>query len=216
MNKTEEELRIEAEALLSEHKGPAFAVQSSANIDRLVTLFKAAKHTGRVFLEDVYSAGITSSVRGSIPNPIDFPPECLRVFLAPSAKNLQDYHYRLLQNYPEHKIGRSEVAMKRFLMLARPSMMSYIIKLSEMMDFSDGVLFYSMWNGYRTDEKMASFISGMEKLGVETVDLHTSGHADSQTILELVQNVKPTTIIPVHTENAQWFKETFRDVDVRL
>lgn len=34
---------------------------------------------------------------------------------------------------------------------------------------------------------------------------NTSGHADSQTIDRLIQDVKPKRIIPVHTENAEWF-----------
>ena len=42
---------------------------------------------------------------------------------------------------------------------------------------------------------------------MRVIDLHTSGHADAETIQALIQNVNPRHIIPVHTENAAWFQQ---------
>ena len=45
----------------------------------------------------------------------------------------------------------------------------------------------------------------MTSKGVKVHILHTSGHADSITIEKIVEATSPKTIIPIHTENADWF-----------
>ena len=45
----------------------------------------------------------------------------------------------------------------------------------------------------------------MKSKGVKLHMLHTSGHADEQTIERLISTVSPKSIIPVHTEKANWF-----------
>ena len=52
---------------------------------------------------------------------------------------------------------------------------------------------------------MKEFISFMEKLGVKMHILHTSGHADVNAINALVESARPQYIIPVHTENPDWY-----------
>ena len=45
-----------------------------------------------------------------------------------------------------------------------------------------------------------------QAMGLRLVSLHTSGHADPDTIRSLIERVQPTEIIPIHTENAGWFE----------
>ena len=82
------------------------------------------------------------------------------------------------------------------------------------MPFEDGVLVYSFWSGYRENAAMKEFLSECEKMGLFIETLHTSGHADENTIRRLIERVKPTVIIPVHTENAQRFEEIVGDIIV--
>ena len=73
------------------------------------------------------------------------------------------------------------------------------------MAFSGGLLVYSFWNGYKETDNMKEFLGECEKLGLKIVTLHTSGHADAETIKDLIGKTKPKKILPVHTENAEWF-----------
>ena len=67
--------------------------------------------------------------------------------------------------------------------------------------------------GYKEKEDVAAFLDFMEKKGVAIIDLHTSGHADGATIKALIAKTDPEHIIPVHTQNAAWFKKnTGKDV----
>ena len=68
------------------------------------------------------------------------------------------------------------------------------------MSFEGGVLVYSFWRGYKETEDMKHFLAECENLGLKIVTLHTSGHADYESIKKLVNVVDPKEIIPIHTE----------------
>ena len=187
--------------IISNNNSPVFVLMSSANIDRMVTFYKAAINTNRLFLEDVYMANITTVAGDNIPNPKDF--ENVRVFLTiPTEKN-----YSILNKYKDKKIGRKEISKNKFIMCIRSSMENYLEKLSKEISFNGGILFYSMWKGYLENDETKRFIDFMKEKGVKIVSLHTSGHADTKTIDALIEKTKPEYIIPVHTENAKWFEK---------
>lgn len=75
------------------------------------------------------------------------------------------------------------------------------------MSFKGGILVYSMWGGYQKKAEINEYMKACESMGLKTLSLHTSGHADPDTIRALIDRVNPTEIIPVHTENAAWFKD---------
>lgn len=191
-NIPEEKLEEIAVDYLKKYSGPVFIMLSAMNIDRVITAKNIAKRTGRVFLEDIYTADIASAIGMSKEN--------TRVFMTGG-----DKQYEKLQSYSDIKIGKNEIAKTPFVMCVRSSMQNYLSKLHELVSFEDGVLFYGMWKGYLERPETKAFINFMESKGIKTHILHTSGHADSVTIDKLIEDVKPKRIIPVHTENAEWF-----------
>lgn len=197
----ERELEARAVRLISECANrPVFVFMSATNIDRLVTMYRAAKRTGRIFLQDVYTAGIAAAVGGSIPHPETF--SDVRVFLtAPIEKQ-----YKILQLYRGAKIGRSGIAKHRFVMCVRPSMQAYLERLSQEVNFSGGLLLYSLWHGYAKNPDVAEFLQFMKATGVCIIHLHTSGHADEKAFNQLIARTTPKYILPVHTENPAWFE----------
>lgn len=210
---TENELGNIADKLLKKYEGPVFVLQSSMNIDRLVSIYKAAKRNKRLFLQDLYLAEITSSIGGRIPNPITF--NDVKVFLTHYC-NSKDRLYKLFDKYGQKKISKDQIVESRFTMCVRTSMLSYIRSLSKKMSFKNGLLVYSFWSGYKEQEKMKEFLIECENIGLKVVTLHTTGHADQQTIIDLINKVKPKLVIPVHTENSEWFKESHFDVSFEV
>ncbi|MBO5060005.1 MAG: hypothetical protein J6C82_03735 [Clostridia bacterium] len=82
---------------------------------------------------------------------------------------------------------------------------NYLEKLSTLRSFEDGILFYGMWKGYLEQKDMKDFVDYMTSKGVKLHILHTSGHADADTLDELIKISNPKIIIPIHTENDTWF-----------
>ena len=95
-------------------------------------------------------------------------------------------------------------------------MLPYLKSLSEKMSFEDGLLIYSFWSGYKNDEKMKAFLSECKAMGLKIEALHTSGHADENAVRKLIDTVNPDVIIPVHTENAERFKEIAPEILVEI
>jgi len=203
-NITESELEEKAVELFSKTDGPIFVLQSSMNIDRIVSMYRAGKRTGRTMLQDLYLAEITNSIRKSIPNPTGFPD--VKVFI--TTYNLLFYFkHKLFRKYEVNKISKAQISKTKFLMCVRVSMLNYIVSLSSKMSFEGGILVYSFWSGYKEEKGMKVFLAKCETLGLKVVTLHTSGHADQDTIRALIAHTNPDKIIPVHTENAAWFDE---------
>lgn len=203
-NIEEEELENIAMSKIIDYPGPVFFMTSAMNVERMVTAYNIAHRDHRLFLEDLYSAEILNAVGFNTEERND-----IRVFMTGG-----DMQYEMLQKYPSSKIGKKEISKTRFLMCIRPSMKNYISKLNELMSFENGILFYSMWRGYQEKDDIKNFLDYMTSLGVRIHVLHTSGHADVDTIDRLIKKVSPGTIIPVHTENPGWYEKY--DIPVEL
>ena len=191
---SESELEERLLRMMRQSEKPVFVLQSGTNIDRLVSVYKAAKHSGRILYEDNYVALIAQAAGGRIPRPDVF-------------KDVYAFTPRML--YGKRRDMFSEVENRRglrqipkngsFVMLVRPSMLEYVKKLASRMDLSGALLIYSMWNGYKQNEDMAEFLSAVQALGMNVVDLHTSGHATAEDIELLKQTVSADERITVHT-----------------
>lgn len=210
-NLNESDLEEKAVQIIKHKSGPIFILQSSMNIDRIVTIYRAGKRCSRILLQDLYMAEITSAIRKSIPNPKAF--NDVKVFLTrPYDKD--HFRYKLFNKYSNKKIGKAQITKITFIMCVRASMKNYLKSLNKDMSFNDGVLFYSIWNGYKSSEEMKEFLEFTESTGLETIYLHTSGHADIKALKELINHVNPDIIIPIHTENAVWFNDNFKEKKV--
>jgi len=193
-NVQEEMLEQIAVDYIKDKDGPVFIMMSAQNIDRLITAQNIADKTGRVILEDIYTAQIAKA-SGVLS-------EKARVFMTGG-----DKQYERLQEFRDVKIGKHEISKTSFLMCIRQSMKNYLSKLSELVNFENGVLFYGMWKGYMEQPELHEFLDFMHSKGVKVHVLHTSGHADANTIEKIIEKTRPNMIIPVHTENAEWFRK---------
>ena len=193
---TESELEQNAVEIMRATLNPVFVLQSGTNIDRLVSIYRASKRSGRLFYMDNYVAQIAAAAGGSIPRP--------DVFKDVIAFTPRAVHGERKEKFFEihNKRGLAGIAngTKRFTMLVRQSMFEYLKKLLETAKIEEATLLYSIWNGYKEQEQTSEFLAGMRALGVKVVDLHTSGHASVDDIELLKGTVNAKQTVCVHTE----------------
>lgn len=195
--RSEQMLENQAVEIMKRTNKPIFVLQSSTNIDRLVSIYRASKRCGRIFYEDNYTALIASSAGGKIPRP-----DVFNDVFAFTPKQIFGKRKDLFFEF-EKRRGISQIPTNRnFVMLVRPSMLGYIQKLAEKTDLSETILIYSMWHGYKQNEDVAEFLNALRLLGVSVVDLHTSGHASSNDIELLKSTVRADEYVVVHTSAA--------------
>ncbi len=187
---TEKELKAEAEKIMKEHKN-VFVLCSSTNVERLLEFFWANPY-GRPVLCDDYQKEILELVRKNHGNQSEFT----------DLGETEVYGF-----YPFVKINdklQKWMDDRGFLMFVRAS-----DGFKRLMDKyrDDCIVIYSMWDGYLEGEhanpKFKEFLEGFP-----VIHLHTSGHADPETIRKVCRITDPRMgIIPVHGENPEAFRE---------
>ena len=209
---TEVDLEGEFAQAFGETAGIHFVWTSSQNIDRLVTIFRAAKRTDRTFLIDLYTAVILEATgRNSIPQSHWdgvklYVPHRQRVFI--KNNKLFDDLERHARNriYPEDLPGPSG----RAVMLFRPMAMN---DRGVRAALKGARLTYSMWQGYLKTEGAQSVIQWLEANGIPWGSIHTSGHASVADLQRFAAALAPRSLVPIHSFETGRFAEFFDDVD---
>lgn len=193
----EEELEERAANLFRKAKGPVFVLQETTNIDRLITMYRAAQKSGRVLLQDVYMADVAQAAGPEVPSPFNS-----RAYTFVTNFSMWP---RLLKF--KRRVNVHELSEMSFVMCIRSTMLFYLKSLAKKISFEDGLLIYSIRKGYAEKKSVKRFLEGCEKLGLNIVTLHTSGHADEETLRKLIETVNPKTILPIHTLNSAGFSK---------
>ncbi len=214
---TEPEIEERLGSLFQSHNGINLIYTSGQNIDRLVSIYKACRATGKTMVIDFYIGHILTELGGE--NGIPFPssrfPE-LQVFYPYRLSQMMDKkgHSDILNRLARFKITRDEIDANpgNIVMLVRPTMQS---DLERYKNIDHGILIYSMWSGYLKDEKTTRFIKYLEGRRFSVHHLHTSGHADLETLQRMVAALQPKNLVPIHTFEGDAYQRIFSNVNVR-
>ena len=187
---------------MDKYPGPALVLQSAANLDRLVTFYRAAACGGRILLEDLYQAVTAAAAGPSFPQPGPSYPR-VRVFLSAGCARSSP-RFQKFATYGAARMRREQIP-RESLLCVRASMLPWIERLARRVPLRESVLFYSLWSGYREQPEMARFLGRCQELGIRIVPLHSSGHAAPAEIRRLMERVHPRRVLPVHTLCPEWF-----------
>lgn len=206
----EDMLQQRAEKFMKDINGTVFILQSSANIDRITQIYKAAKHTNRTLLVDIFTAHILMKMPTTIPNPRTF--KDVKIFYPYwlTKKMFDNKEDELMNMFSMYKLPKEELKNRSDLcILVRENM---LFDITHRMNYTNSGLIYSKWEGYKKDPKTTKFLSFFENFNLPTTSIHTSGHADIPTIKAFVGGLKPKMIIPIHTTTPEKYKELFGDI----
>jgi Predicted hydrolase of the metallo-beta-lactamase superfamily len=208
--KTEKELQNDFELQFRKNKYN-FVLLSSTNIDRIFALYHASKRVKHCFVCDSYQTEIFKIVseghkKRTTFYDIDYSQKTIPAgrFFELSRNNRNPYAFN----------GNLKPYLERhgFCMLIR-SNDAFKPLLSEYAKSDETKMYYSMWNGY-LDNKKSAFNESLYKFcePYEFDYMHTSGHADMETLRMVFETVKPNCgIIPIHTETPEKFRELFNE-----
>lgn len=178
---TEHVLQIQARQLLLDYKF-VFVICSSTNIDR-IGAFCQATPKGKYFIGDRYQK------------------EILAVVEKYAGRHSEIYQFGRMLSYGDNL--RDKLETKGFCMLVRSgSRFQKIMDVYRESHNDETLVIYSMWDGYlkQLDSRLASMIDGFQHV----TQLHSSGHANTQTIMDVCKAVSPRkAIIPMHSTNTR-------------
>lgn len=199
--------------LFKEKSSLALVFCSSQNLDRLVSIYRAAKRSDRTLLIDLYTAYVLQALQ-SVSRRI---PQCnwpgVRVMFwhqhadALGRAGKQDFLYAAVRS----RIKDDEIIARadRIVMLAEMNRLFPIIPGK--LPGTEGLeLVWSMWKGYLSGDDPVSLFARQNRLQVRYV--HTSGHATVADLQRLASAIQPRMLVPIHTFQPDRFPDLFDNV----
>lgn len=211
---SESEVETSVAGLARSTRGLVLAAFSAQNIDRLVTMFRAAKRSGRELVLDLYGATMAAATgRATIPQASW---DGVRVFLPRGQKArvikaeafTRTDAVRASRIYPEELRARAS----ELIMLFRGSM-TRDLDSAECLD--GAALAWSMWPGYLRDESGIALQTWASERAIPLSHHHASGHAFVPDLRRLVDALAPERLVPIHSFAGDRYSELFPRVDRR-
>ena len=210
---TESELENKFVSAIKGTPGIVLVTTSSQNIDRIVTIFKAAVRSNRILIVDFYTAEILERLKTHAKLPqaswakirVCYPQLLARRF---EQIGLNDILVRHRQN--GIKWTRIRKIEGNAVMLIRAG---FLYDIKRFLSLEDATWIYSLWPGYFERSKpLRNLRSYLEDKGVRYEYLHTSGHAKLEDLKKLVDAMAPEMVIPIHSFHPDKFKDYFANV----
>jgi ribonuclease J len=185
------------------------ATFSALDVDRIVTLYKAAQKAERTFVVDAYTAFVLYLIGRQAKVPRPSKDMGIRVFFNHlfERRNLDNIRDKFVADQIELEEILAEP--KKYMMVFRPSMTEF--------DFKGQLptrcqCLYGYWPGYLTRKDWVELQEKINKVDGEFIQAHVSGHAYVADIISFVNSVNARMVIPIHTFEPQMYREHFSDV----
>lgn len=216
--KTEPEIEEELTVLFQQSTKINLVYTSGQNIDRIVSVYEACLKSNKLLVVDVYVATILKELSpfDGIPYPSkDF--RILKVMFPyyTSRRLTNEGNEKILYQFKAFKITKVEISQRstEIVMIVRPSMQK---DLEHIPGIDGGNIIYSLWEGYLKKPNTQKFIEYLTNRNFTLHKIHTSGHADTETLKQMVNALNPKNIVPIHTFNATEYCKIFSTPIVEL
>ena len=179
---------------------------SGQHIDRLTNIFKAAIKTGRTMVVDKYVAASLYEIHklnDKIPSPKS---HGIKVWYSRwKTYKLGQHNYALEFKYQRIKPNVMIENPGKFVVVMRPSM---LVELSRDLQVSKANVITSMWKEYEKDS--TAFFDWVDSQSYDRNYIHTSGHADMESLKIIADFINPKEIIPIHTQKKEYYNTIFQ------
>lgn len=209
---TEADLETRFVDVLKATTGAVAVLGSAQNIDRLVTVYRAARRSGRQLVVDLYGATVAAATRSTIPQ-LGFPD--LRVYVPQRQRVLvkDSGEFGRVKELGQARVFPEELASapSRYVFYV-PSSVVFELCRSGALD-STGAAVWSLWSGYLRDGSGKRLQQFLAERSIPFSTIHTSGHASVVDLQRLVEAVRPGRLVPMHSEATSRFVELFPNVE---
>jgi ribonuclease J len=195
--------------------GATFVIGSGSNVDRIVSLYRACKKTGKTLVIDLYQYYLLSQCKAFSPGLPPHDGDHLRVLFVHSQRNVlieKGMESVLDEARPrETFIGNIIKHPEKMVLRLSFPMIEKIV--SKMDTLTPGKFIYTMWQGYLKKDKQGREMAKFpERFGQEWQQVHTSGHAYLDDLKWLASTIQPSKLIPIHTLQGDDFEKHFENV----
>ncbi len=210
---SESDIEARFEQAFKDASGLAMVHCSSQNIDRVVSVMRASKRTGRKLVIDLYTAVILEATGNlNIPQS-NWEDIVLMVPQSQRVKILKNAWFDLLTQHSRNRIFREKIheSPEKYTLLFRPL---YQGDLTRGECLHGASYIYSQWEGYWERGEYDDVKTWLEENGIEKQSIHTSGHASPVDLKRFVKALNPTKVVPIHTFQPEQYEKMYPSVEV--
>ena len=209
----EAEIEEQFVAVFSKTKGLSLVHTSAQNIDRIVSIFRACKKTGKTLVIDLYTSVVLKATGNKHIPQSDWPNIALFI---PHKQRIQIKNNNwidLLKSHSKNRIfiENLQAISDQSVLLFRPI---HIRDLEKADLLNDAVYFYSQWEGYWEQDSNAYLREWFGKHKITKESIHTSGHASPSDLKRFADALAPSRIVPIHTFMPEKYSELFNNVEL--
>lgn len=205
---TETEIEAKFVDIFQNTDGMALVAASAQNIDRMVSLYRACKRSGRTLVIDLYAAEILRATGNANIPQTDWPNIAVYVPHYQRVRIKQDERFDLLESHKANRIfpeGLKALAGKAAF-LFRPAMLPDLDRADCLYG---AVAVWSQWDGYLQQNKGRKIAGEFAVRGIPLQYAHTSGHASIGDLKRLADAISPKMLVPIHTFEPARFPDHF-------
>lgn len=208
----ESDVEDEIVATINATEGLVATFSSAQNLDRLVTVYRAARRTGRTLVVDLYTASVASATgRPSIPQTgfeglAIYVPQRQRVRVARSEEFDRVKEIAPFRMFPEDLVAGRD----RLVYYGVSSAADELIRSGAL---DDGAVVWSLWGGHLRETSGKRLVEMLDAADVPITHHHTSGHAHVDDLVRLVDAFDPARVVPIHSEATDRFASYFPRVE---
>ena len=175
---------------------------SPQNLDRFISIYKACLKAKKTLVIDPYTAYLLELYGEDNKNIPQYHWNNIRIYFANNSISSALAKSKKLYEYKTKKISIEEIKENKTDYVIKGN---YIIndKILKEVDKKNLNIVYSKWSGYLNKKNQ------FENFKDIITHIHTSGHANVEDLQKFVDDVKPSSIIPIHTEHKDKYKEFF-------
>jgi ribonuclease J len=195
--KTEHLLEDDFVELFKRTQRRVFVSWSGQNIDRTVTIYRAAKRAGRTLVIDLYTADVLDRISEGTGLPRAGFPNLKVVVTSRLGSNYrdrgrEDFIKRIAQ--AGHGISAKQLEGGRHIIMLRSTLIGDY-RRAGVVPTADDAYNFSMWQGYRSDPHQSAALEWCRAAGAEIAYLHTSGHASPADLRAFAAAVRPKIVV---------------------
>ena len=211
---TEGELEADFVDRLRQARGLTLVWTSAQNIDRIVTLYRAAKRTGKTLILDAFTAEMLAATEN--PNlPQASWPQNIAVYVPDwmRRKIRREGDFAKLDAFKRNRVFLDRLDdPSRFVMLFRPGLLK---EVDAQAPLEGAQLLYSNWSGYLRDPSTQAVRDWVAERAIPIHHVHTSGHASVPDLKRFAKALAPRKLVPIHSFHTDRFDEFFSNVERR-
>jgi len=210
----EAEIEKKLVTIFTKSIGLSLVHTSSQNIDRIVSIFRACKRTGKTLVIDLYASAILEATGNMNIPQSDWPEIALYIPQKQRVQIKNNQWFDLLKRHSNNRIfieNLKEIS-SRSVLLFRPIHMRDLENADLV---KDAIYVYSQWEGYWERDSYANVREWLAKHNIPKESIHTSGHASPSDLKRFAEAIAPFRIVPIHTFNPDKYQELFDNVELK-